>query len=85
MIVLSSPVTPAAEAAAQAYAERTGTCIQEALAAAGSFAYCHCSGCMEQAEAEAAGETWAEGAYLRWAEGGWDTSGHGYQEDCPCC
>lgn len=86
-ITLSTPVTPAAEAAAQAYAERTGNCIQEALFAAGSFAYCHCAGCMEQAEAEAKAEQWAEGAWLRAAEnagepcrGIWTMDG-----GCACC
>lgn len=85
MIVISTPITFAAEAAALDYAERTGTCVQMALAEAGSFAYCSCGGCPEEASAQAAGEAWAEGAYLRWAEGGWDPKGHGYQEGCPCC
>ena len=73
--------TEAAVSAAQSYAERTGTCVQEALWLAGSFAYCHCTDCEAAAAAEAASETYAEGAWLRAAE----NDGHGYVAGCPCC
>lgn len=60
--------TEAAELAAQAFAERTGTCIQEALNEADIIAYCHCEGCLEEGNAQAQAEAWAEGAWLRAAE-----------------
>ena len=72
--------TPAAIAAAEAFAVRTGTCVQSE-----AIPYCPCPPCVEDAAAEAAAEIYAEGAWLRYAEGGWDLTGHGYQEGCPCC
>ena len=86
MANISIANTPAAEAAAQEYAERTGNCVQVALADVGSYAYCHCAGCGEQYAADAAAEIWVEGAWLRAAE----SAGvcHGAllpQGGCSCC
>lgn len=87
MTTIAIARTEAAETAAQAFAERTGTCIQDALNEADIIAYCHCLGCMEEGAAQAAAEMWAEGAWLRAAEnagepcrGAWTLDG-----GCACC
>lgn len=60
--------TDAAAAAAVEFSFRTNACVRAALDEAGRFDYCACAGCYEAAAAEAAGEAWAEGAWLRAAE-----------------
>lgn len=77
--------SPQAEEAAQAYAERTGTCVQAALDAAGLVAYCHCATCGEGYAAEAAAEAYAEGAWLRAAENAQYTCYCGQGQPGICC
>lgn len=74
--------TSAAISAAEAYAERTGICVRS-----NEIPYCPCPSCIEEAAAEAAAETYAEGAWLRAAEnagepcrGIWALDG-----GCACC
>ncbi len=86
MIAISA--TQTAVDAAQAYAARTGTCVQAALDAlpADLRTYCNCEGCLEDGAAQAAAETWAEGAWLRAAEAGQPCQGiMAGDGGCLCC
>lgn len=73
--------TPAAIAAAEAFAVRTGICVRSE-----AIPYCPCPPCVEDAAAEARAEIWAEGAWLRAAEQGEPCRGiFTLDGGCACC
>lgn len=85
-MTIAIAATEAAADAAVDFSHRTNTCVQAELQAAGHFHYCACEGCLAEGAAQAAAETWAEGAWLRAAEAGEPCRGiFTLDGGCACC